>query len=298
MEKVTICDVGPRDGLQNEKSPVSTEDKQRLVDELVQAGVDQIELTSFVSPKAVPQMADAAELVAYARRYPQAHFRTLIINEKGYERAVAAGATAIAIVLVTTETFCQKNNRMSVAESLATTKRLLVRAKHDGIWSRVYLAAAWVCHYEGPTPRDTVLRLADEVWEAGVDELALADTIGHAHPLEVGELCEIVGQRYDMSRVAVHVHDTTAMGLANCAAAISAGVRRLDGAVAGLGGCPFAPGAAGNLATEDLVYMVHKMGFHTGVDLDKLWQVVLSVEAMVGRPVGGRTRKFWESRRG
>lgn len=294
-EFLKICEVGPRDGLQNESSPVSTEQKQKLVDGLMDAGLKYVELTSFVSAKAVPQMADADQMMPYARgKYADAHFNGLIINEKGYERALQAGTKGVAVVVVVTETLSQRNSRMSVAESLETCKRIVERAKADGVFTRVYLAVAWVCPYEGATPPEKVIACADQVWEMGVDELALADTIGHAQPLEVGRLLETFGKRYDMSKIAVHLHDTQALGLANAAAAISAGVRIIDASVAGLGGCPFATGSLGNLATEDLVFMAHKMGFETGVDIDKLWDVVRDADTIVGRRVGGRIREWWE----
>ena len=307
VEHLTICEVGPRDGLQNEKSPISTEQKLALVNGLIGAGARFIELTSFVNPKAVPQMADADQLLpaALAAHAPQARvlrqaqaadlrFMSLVINEKGYERAIAAGGKAINIVVVASESLCQRNNRMSTQESLNVAKQLLARAKQDGVWARVSIAAAWVCPFDGPTPPQRVFMCADAVWEAGVDELALADTIGHAHPLAVGQLLEQLGKRYAMRKLAAHLHDTQAMGLANAYAAIQAGVRIFDTSVGGLGGCPFAPGATGNLATEDLVFMAHKMGFETGFNLDALWSVVYESEPLIGRRIGGRMREWWE----
>lgn len=294
-EFLKICEVGPRDGLQNEATPVSTAQKQKLLDGAMDAGLRYIELTSFVSAKAVPQMADADQMMPYAReKYPTGHFNGLIINEKGYERAIEAGTKGVAVVVVVSEALSQRNSRMSVAESLATCAKIVARAKSEGVFTRVYLAVAWVCPYEGATPPEKVIACADTVWEMGVDELALADTIGHAHPLEVGRLIEQCGKRYDMRKLAVHLHDTQALGLANAAAAISAGVRIVDASVGGLGGCPFAPGARGNLATEDLVFMAHKMGFETGVDIEKLWNTVNDADGMVGRRVGGRIREWWE----
>ncbi|NWF70452.1 MAG: hydroxymethylglutaryl-CoA lyase [Chloroflexi bacterium] len=298
-EFLKICEVGPRDGLQNEAAAVATADKQKLLDALLAAGLKYIELTSFVSAKAVPQMADAEQMMPYARSaYPEAHFNALIINEKGYERALQAGAQGVGVVVVVSETLSQRNSRMSVAESLAACKAIVTRARNDGVFARVYLAVAWVCPFEGPTPPEKVLACADAVWEMGVDELALADTIGHAQPLEVGRLVEACGKRYDMSKLAVHLHDTQALGLANAAAAISAGVRIVDASVGGLGGCPFAPGSLGNLATEDVVFMAHKMGFATGVAMNRLWEAVRCAEPLVGRRVGGRIREWWEKNAG
>lgn len=293
MNSLTLCEVGPRDGLQNEKALITTEQKCALVDGLVAAGVRVVELSSFVNPKAVPQMADAEAVFAYAlKHHPHVRFLGLVINEKGYERAVAAGCRAIAVVVIASETWSQRNSRMSTAESVETCRRILARAKADGVWARVYVSAAWHCPFDGPTRPERVLALADEIWNMGVDELTLADSIGHAHPLEVGRLMEQLGARFEMSKLAVHLHDTQALGLANAYAAISAGVRTLDASLAGLGGCPFAPGAAGNLATEDLVFLANKLGYQTNVNLDALWPLVRTVDETLGRRVGGRTRAW------
>jgi hydroxymethylglutaryl-CoA lyase len=297
-ESIRIYEVGPRDGLQNEKTLVPTGAKVALVEGLLRAGLREIEATSFVSPAAVPQMADAAEIIAAVRAPalagPGRRFTALVVNEKGYDRARAAGCDAIAIVTVVSEALSLRNSRMSVAQSLETCRRVLARAHADGIFARVYLAPAWVCPFEGAIAPDHVVASADVVWEAGASELAIADTIGHAHPLQVGRLFERLAQRFDVTRLAAHLHDTQAMALANAAAAIQAGVRILDASAGGLGGCPFAPGAAGNLATEDLALMATKMGFETGVDLEALWGVVDAAGSMVGRRLGGRTRAWWD----
>lgn len=299
-ERLRIYEVGPRDGLQNQLAPITTAGKVELVAALCVAGLEALEVTSFVSPRAVPQMADAAELLPMLSGLSDAApgpdepaFHALVVNDKGYDRAFAAGARAIAIVAVVTETLSQKNSRMSTADSLAMAARLAGRARGDGVRSRVYLAPAWVCPYDGDVAPEAVIAAAETVWSAQPDELALADTLGHAHPGQVGELFEQVAARTDMSRLAAHLHDTQAMGLANAYAAIAAGVRTLDGSVGGLGGCPFAPGAAGNLATEDLVLMAQKMGFDTGVDLPALWRAVDVAGALVGRALGGRTGAWW-----
>lgn len=287
-ERLRVYEVGPRDGLQNEKQLVAADDKRRLVESLLAAGIGDIEATSFVNPRAVPQMADADALFPTLPR--QGRLFAAVMNERGYDRAVAAGARAVAVVLVVTDTLGLRNSRMTVEQGLASCRAVMARGRADGVHVRVYLAPAWVCPYEGAVPAERILQLTARVAEAGVDELALADTIGHAHPLEVARLCEAVAKRVGMERLGVHLHDTLALGLANAAAAIAAGVRTVDASVGGLGGCPFAPGAAGNLATEDLVLMAHKMGFDTGVDLEALWRVVDGLEAIVGRRVGGRTR--------
>lgn len=296
-ERLTIYEVGLRDGLQNERRHVPTERKVALLQRLVASGLRAIEATSFVSAAAVPQMADAAEVLREAHAHPDVRATALVVNEKGYDRARAAGARAVAVVVVVSESLALENSRMSVARSLETCRTILRRAALDGVYRRVYLAPAWVCPYEGPIPPDHVLRCADAVFDAGLDELAIADTIGHAHPREVGALFRALARRFDVARLAAHLHDTQALALANAAAAIEEGVRTLDASIGGLGGCPFAPGAAGNLATEDLALLVSKMGFETGVDLEALWGASAEAEVAVERRVGGRTRAWWDQGR-
>ncbi len=295
---IHVYEVGPRDGLQNEATPVTTAQKLALIDRLVEVGLPRIELTSFVHPEAVPQMADADQVMAAAvAKYSDkaVDFVGLVFNERGYERAMAAGCRRMAFGVSVSETFSQRNTRMSTEQSFAVLARLLQRAREDNVWTRVYLMAAWVCPFEGPTNPRKTLAFAQRIWDMEVNELAIADTIGHAHPLEVGTLMEQIGRRADMSRLAVHLHDTQVLGLANVTTAIQAGVRIVDSSVGGLGGCPFAPGAAGNLATEDLVFLAYKMGFGTGVDFERLWDVVAYLDEIIQRPVGGRIRSWWES---
>jgi hydroxymethylglutaryl-CoA lyase len=295
---IKVYEVGPRDGLQNEAALITTGQKKKLIDGLIAAGLQSIELTSFVNPKAVPQMADADEvmhdtLVKHGNEGQQ--FIGLVFNERGYERAVAAGCRAIAIGAAVSESFSQANTHMSTTEALEMCRKLAGWARRDHLWTRAYISTAWVCPFEGFIRPEKVIAYSEKLWEVGVDELALADTIGHASPLDVGSLMEELGKRLDMERLAVHLHDTQAMGLVNTAAAIRAGVRIHDASIGGLGGCPFAPGAAGNLATEDLVFLAYKMGMGTGVDFPALWDIVGEVEKLVGRPVGGRIRAWWES---
>jgi hydroxymethylglutaryl-CoA lyase len=208
---------------------------------------------------------------------------------------LAAGCQAIAIGTAVSPSFSQANTGMSPSDALTKARQLIAQAKRDNIWVRVYISTAWVCPFEGPIRPEKTIAYADQLWELGMDELAIADTIGHANPLEVGLLMEELGKRLDMNKLAVHLHDTQALGLANTTAAIQAGVRIHDASVGGLGGCPFAPGAAGNLATEDLVFLAYKLGMGTGVDFPDLWSVVYELEDLVGRKVGGRIRAWWES---
>ena len=295
---IKIYEVGPRDGLQNEATPIDTIKKHHLVDSLVAAGLQHIELTSFVHPQAVPQMADAdvvMETAVAKHSSSGVQFIGLVFNQRGYDRAIAAGCRAMAFGVAVSDTFSQRNTRRSSQEAFATTKTLVAQAKRDGVWTRVYVMTAWVCPFEGVIDPRRTTAAAERIWELGIDELALADTIGHASPLAVGQLMEELGRRLDMNRLAVHLHDTQAIGLANATTALQAGVRIFDSSVGGLGGCPFAPGAAGNLATEDLVFLAYKLGIGSGVDFRKLWQIVYDMEQWVGRPIGGRIRQWWES---
>ena len=298
---LTICEVGLRDGLQNEPNLVGTADKLTLLDGLVDAGLTYIETSSYVRPDAVPQMADGDEMMGAAvGRYggrPRMQFTGLVFNNRGYDRALASGCREIAIAMSVSETFSQRNGRMSLPKALQVSRGLIRRAKEDGVWVRVYLSAAWVCPFEGYMPPERTVALAEAIWAEGIDELAVADTIGYADPVSVGNLMELLGRRLEMSKLAVHLHDTQVMGMANASAAIQAGVRIVDSSLAGLGGCPFAPGAAGNLATEDLAFLAFKLGMGTGIDFEKLMGVVAMAEQMVGRPAGGRIRPWWEGHR-
>lgn len=300
-EFVRVYEVGPRDGLQNEAAQVSTTQKLTLIEGLVEAGIAHIEAASFVHPRAVPQMADAGELTRQllAQYDPSTVvFTSLVLNDKGYDRAYEAGSRHMALGVAVSDTFSQRNTRMSSEEAFAVIRRLTERAKTDGVWIRAYLMTAWVCPFEGPQPPRKALAYARRVWDMGIDELAVADTIGHADPLNVGRLLENVGRYTGMSNLAVHLHDTQVLGLANATAALSAGVRIFDSSIGGLGGCPFAPGAAGNLATEDIVFLAYKMGLGTGIDMGKLWDVVAYADQLIGRRVGGRIRDWWESHAG
>jgi hydroxymethylglutaryl-CoA lyase len=295
-EYLRVYEVSPRDGLQNEGVNLSTEQKLALIERLAIAGLPDIEVASFVHPKLVPQMADAEAVVAgVGSRGGAARFVSLVLNEKGYDRAYAAGSRHMAFGLSVSDTFSRRNSGMPAAQAVDVGRRLLTRAQQDGVWLRVYLITAWVCPFEGPVSPYQTIALAEQLWGLGAREIALGDTIGHAQPLEVGWMVEELGKRLDISRLAVHLHDTQALGLANAAAAIAAGVRIVDASVGGLGGCPFAPGAAGNLATEDIVFMAYKMGLGTGVDMAKLWEAVYFIESLVGRSIGGRIRDWWEA---
>lgn len=295
-EQITVIEVGPRDGLQNQPAQIDTAGKLALIDGLAGAGLRAFEAASFVNPKAVPQMADGdAVMQAVRAKYPDLHMMGMVFNDRGYDRALAAGARSIVTALAMSETMSQKNVGMGMDRAAEMTQRLISRAQRDGIRVRVALAVAWVCPYEGAVPQDRVIWHAERVIESGIQELCIADTIGQAHPAEVGTLSAALVEQFGAERIALHLHDTQALGLANAAAGMAAGVRRFDSSIGGLGGCPFAPGAAGNLATEDLVFMAHKMGFETGVAFESLWHSVKLAANLTGRHTGGRISQWWES---
>jgi len=285
-----ITDVAPRDGLQNQVIPVTTQAKLRLIELLVDAGVRSIEATSFVSPKAVPQMADAGDLVPQvATCWPDLRTSVLVPNLKGLERAHAAGAREIAVVLSATETMNRKNINMGLADALAVSEQTLAAAHALGLRTRAYVAVAFDCPFEGETPLAEVLRLAARMHRAGAGEVVIADTIGSASPGQVKARFEALRDVVPVAQLAVHLHDTRGMGAANAWAALEAGVRRFDASVGGIGGCPFAPGAAGNLATEDLVLMAERSGFATGISLPGLLAAVDFAQTLLQRDLGGRS---------
>jgi len=288
--RIYINDVSPRDGLQNQTIYVSVEGKLALIEALISAGVRQIEATSFVSPKAVPQMADADVLFQNLPRSEEVQYSALVPNLKGLQRAIAAGAKEIAVVLSATETMNQRNLGMTLARTLEVCTETVVAAKAAGLLTKAYVAVAFECPFEGTVSPAQTLALAAKMHDAGVDQIVVADTIGAAAPTQVGPLMREFVQNYGCEHVAAHLHDTRAMALANAYAAIEAGVRRFDSSAGGLGGCPFAPGAAGNLATEDIVLMAEMCGFQTGVSLEKLMQAVEIAETLTQRVLGGRSR--------
>ena len=289
MERIHITDVAPRVGLQNQQVQVSTAAKLELIRLLAAAGVQSVEATSFVSPKAVPQMADAGELVAQLNAaLPELRSSVLVPNLKGLERAHAAGAREIAVVLSATETMNRKNINMGLHEATEVSARTLAEAQRLGMRTRAYVAVAFDCPFEGETPLAEVVRLAARMHEEGAGEIVIADTIGSASPGQVKERISALREVVPVGQLAVHFHDTRGMGVANAWAALEAGVRRFDASVGGIGGCPFAPGAAGNVATEDLVLMAERSGFATGISIDGLLDAVDFAEAQLQRSLGGR----------
>lgn len=289
MSHIYITDVAPRDGLQNQSIQLSTDDKLQLIALLVRAGVTSVEATSFVSPRAVPQMADASDVMTLlAQAQSGLRVSALVPNLKGLERAAAAGAREIAVVLSATETMNRKNINMSLEQAIAISGDTLMAAKALGMRTRGYLAVAFVCPFEGETPIAQLLSVAQRLQAFGPDEVVIADTIGAAAPGQVRERLMALKDVLPVDTTGVHFHDTRGMGVANAWAALEAGIRRFDASVGGTGGCPFAPGAAGNLATEDLVLMATQSGFSTGIDIEALLPVIQFAEEKLQRPLGGR----------
>ena len=287
--RVEIVDVGPRDGLQNEDRTLSPGVRAELCDLLAAAGVSRVEAASFVNPKRVPQMAGAEEVMDRLDRREGTVYAGLVLNEKGYERAVGAGVDEVRYAFPVTETFAKRNQNTTVEAATSLAGRLVERARLDGVWVSITLSAAFGDPFEGRVEPDHVLRIAGKVSEAHPDEVVLADTIGVGVPTQVRRL---VGGVAEMGvTVGCHFHDTRNTGIANAAAAVEAGATVLDAAVGGTGGCPFAPRATGNIATEDLVYLLHGMGHETGVDLDALIDVAEWMAERLGKELPGQVYK-------
>lgn len=288
MSKVTIVEVGARDGLQNEAAKISTADKISFVNGLSAAGAPVIEVGAFVSPKWVPQMADTAEVLAAIERRPGTRYTALVPNLAGLDRAHAAGVTEVAIFAAASETFSKKNINQTIDESLATYAEVCERALALGMRVRGYLSTAFGCPFEGAVAPVAVARVAAALIEMGAFEVAVSDTIGIAHPGQVPQVVNAVAARVPIDRIALHFHDTRGTALANVMAALPLGIATFDASAGGLGGCPYAPGATGNLATEDLVYMLHGLGIQTGMDLAKLLEASTFIESRLDHQLPSR----------
>jgi len=293
-DKVVITDVGPRDGLQNQPRILSVEQRTELVRAIAAAGVPKIEVGSFVSPKAVPAMANSDQI--FKSLAVQADFTTpciaLIPNMKGYEFARDAGAKIVTMVLYASDGMAQKNAGMSMSQAEDITVDMLRQAKQDGIAVIATIAVAFECPFDGPTDPLLVEKIVAKFLQTGASQVVLADTIGAAHPQQVRDLTEVLVQRHGGDQLGCHFHDTRALGLANVYAAVESGIRRFDASIGGLGGCPFAPGASGNVATEDVVMMLEQMGFDTGIDQVLLLQASDMAQNLTGAISGGRS-KTW-----
>ncbi|RNF86458.1 hydroxymethylglutaryl-CoA lyase [Montanilutibacter psychrotolerans] len=288
---VRIVEVGPRDGLQNEKTQVATADKVELIDRLSATGLRSIEATSFVSPKWVPQLADAAEVFTAITRRPGVGYPVLVPNEQGYERARAVGVEEIAVFAAASEAFNRTNINASIDESLARFAPVMARARADGVKVRGYVSTVLGCPYQGEVPLDDVVRVARALHEMGCYEVSLGDTIGVGTPHKARAMLRAVAAQVPMPALAVHFHDTYGQALSNILACLEEGVAVVDSAVAGVGGCPYARGASGNVASEDVVYMLHGLGIDTGIDLPLLAQTGRWLAERLGRDTGSKVGK-------
>ncbi len=285
---VSVYEVGPRDGLQNELRTLATPDKARLIDALVASGLTRIEVTSFVSPRWIPQLADAEKVLALVKRREGVTFSALVPNLKGLERAHAAGLQEAAVFLSVTESHSKKNINKSVAEAVAAAREVASAAHAHGMRVRGYLSTVWGCPYEGLTPVPRVLEVVRQLADLGLSQLSLGDTIGVGTPGHTAQLITEVSRLVPLEQIALHLHDTRGTALANALVGLSMGITTFDSSIGGLGGCPYAPGAAGNLATEDLVYMLQGMGVQTGIDLDRLVGAGELAQELIGRKLSGK----------
>ena len=289
--KVSVYEVSPRDGLQNESAQVATHAKVRLIEALVDAGVRRLEVGSFVAPKWVPQMADADEVCRMIERRQGVTYACLCPNATGLRRAIAADIDEIAVFVSASETHNLKNVNKTVAQTLKAFEPVIGPAVERGLTVRGYVSTMWGCPYEGDVDPAKGLTLAKHLLDAGCYQVSLGDTIGVGTPIQTQRIVELFAKDIPLEKIALHLHDTRGTALANVLAGLQMGITTFDASVAGLGGCPYAPGAAGNLATEDLVYTLHGMGIETGIDLERLWQAGQVAEAIVGRDLPGKVHR-------
>ncbi|HEY8234331.1 MAG TPA: hydroxymethylglutaryl-CoA lyase [Vicinamibacteria bacterium] len=287
-ERVTVVEVGPRDGLQNEAIALGVDDRVAFCDRLVAAGLPVVEVGAFVSPKWVPQMAGSDEVLRRVRKPEGVRLPVLVPNRTGFERARAAGAREIAVFTAASESFSRRNTNASIDESFERFSDFVPEARREGLRVRGYLSTAFGCPYEGRVPPARAVAVARRLVELGCDEVSIGDTIGVAVPTQVSELIKRLNEHVPPARIAVHFHDTRGTALANVLMALEAGVTIVDSSAGGTGGCPYAPGASGNLATEDLVYMLHGMGIATGVNLDAVAEASRALAARLGRSLPSR----------
>ena len=296
-DQVRIVEVGPRDGLQNEKAPVSVEGRVAFIEALLAAGLHTVEVGAFVSPKAIPQMAGSDEVLRRVSHLGGGEFHVLVPNEKGYEAARAAGAKVIAVFGSASEGFSRANINCSVAESIERFKPVIARARADGVKVRGYISCVLGCPYDGEIKPQAVVDVAKILWDLGCYEVSLGDTIGVGTPKKARELLRAVAGHVPMAHLAMHFHDTYGQALANLYAGMEEGARVIDSAAGGLGGCPYAPGATGNVATEDVVYMLEGLGVTTGVNMERLVQATNEVSKLIGRPPVSRVATALNAKR-
>lgn len=300
-DQIHIVEMGPRDGLQNEKTPVSVEARIAFVEALVAAGLNTVEVGAFVSPKAIPQMASSDQVLRGVSqikdKVKNAEFHVLVPNEKGYDAARAADAQVVSVFAAASEGFSRANINCSIAESIERFKPVLARAKADGVRVRGYISCVLGCPFDGEIKPKAVADLAVTLWDLGCYEISLGDTIGVGTPRKAKEMLRAVGAELPVANLAMHFHDTYGQALANLYAGMEEGVRVIDAAAGGLGGCPYAPGATGNVATEDVVYMLEGMGVKTGIDMDRLLATTNEVAGLLGRPPVSRVASALNAKR-
>jgi hydroxymethylglutaryl-CoA lyase len=295
-DTVHIIEMGARDGLQNEKTPVSVAGRIAFIEKLLGAGLHTIEVGAFVSPKAIPQMVGSDEVLRGVNHLP-GEFHVLVPNEKGYETARACGAKVVSVFTAASEGFCRANINCSVAESIERFRPVTERARADGVGVRGYVSTVLGCPFDGEVRPHAVAEVAKKLWDLGCYEISLGDTIGVGTPLKAKAMLRAVGAHVPMANLAMHFHDTYGQALANLYAGMEEGVRVIDAAAGGLGGCPFAPGATGNVATEDVVYMLEGMGISTGIDMAKLVAATNEITALIGRPPASRVASALNAKR-
>lgn len=296
-DQIRIIEMGPRDGLQNEKTVVSVGSRIAFVEALVAAGLTTVEVGAFVSPKAIPQMASSDAVLRGVSHVQGAEFHVLVPNEKGYDAASAAGAKVVSVFAAASEGFSRANINCSVAESIERFKPVLARAKADGVKVRGYISCVLGCPFDGEIKPKAVADLANTLWELGCYEISLGDTIGVGTPSKAREMLRAVAANIPPAHLAMHFHDTYGQALANLYAGMEEGVRVIDAAAGGLGGCPYAPGATGNVATEDVVYMLEGMGIKTGIDMDRLLAATNEMSAVLGKPPVSRVASALNAKR-
>jgi hydroxymethylglutaryl-CoA lyase len=295
--KATIYEVGPRDGLQNVAQQVATEAKVAFVDALSAAGLTAIEVTSFVSPKVVPQLADGADVMARISQRPGVRYPVLVPNDKGLDAALQAGAREVAVFTAASEAFSKRNVNASVADSLDRFRPVARRTLDAGLRLRGYVSTAFGCPFQGDVPIEDVVLVVQLLADLGCHEISVGDTIGVADPAQVRRVVDALGARFDLAHVALHMHDTWGRALANVLAGLQSGITIFDASAGGLGGCPFAPGATGNVATEDVVDLLHRMGISTGVDLERLVDASLALQGATGLSLPSRVLAAVRARR-
>jgi len=290
--RVQIKEVGPRDGLQNEKKPVSTADKINWINMLSETGVKEIEYSSFVHPKWVPQLADAYEVGLKINRNPNVRYSALVPNMKGLELALEAGIDGASVFMSASETHNKKNINKSIAKTYPVLAEVIKEAKQEHKHVTGYVSTVFDCPFEGKITPEQVIRVCDKLFEFGVDDISLGDTIGTAVPSQVDQLLETVLRRYPQDKIIMHYHDTRGMAIANITRSLEYGITRFDSSIGGLGGCPYAPGAAGNVATNDVLYLLHGLGIDTGVDEKKLQEAAFYIQNKLGKALPGKSLTY------